>query len=135
MEARVITILNRLHRKDSVTGLDVWYKTILHDIPYTVEKVTTMTDTRLRMGQSFNILIPFLSEYKDYRTWKEAPDIGFTMSQGDYIFIGVEIEDEITPNNVQKLKDQYSQSVCEVQTIFEVPKKFDAKYRLKVSGI
>jgi hypothetical protein len=37
MDAQIITIANKLARKDSVTGMDVWYKTKILDVPYSVE--------------------------------------------------------------------------------------------------
>ena len=53
MEAKVITIANRLNRKDSVTGLDVWYTTKMSNISYSKEKVTTVNGTQVSMGDSF----------------------------------------------------------------------------------
>ena len=59
MEAKVITIANRLNRTDSVTGLDVWYKTELHNITYSKERVTDVNGTQVSGGEVFTILIPF----------------------------------------------------------------------------
>ena len=132
-----ITILNKLKRQDSVTGLDVWYKTILEDIKYSQTKVTTVVGTEVSMGQQFTILIPFTGKYVPYNDWKNSSnkDNTFTISQGDYIFLGIGLEEEVTPNNVLKLKNQYEPQVCEVRSIEEVPQKYGVKVQLRISGV
>lgn len=132
-----ITILNKLKRQDSVTGLDVWYKTIFEDIKYSQTKVTTVIGTEVSMGQQFTILIPFTGRYVPYNDWKNSSnkDNTFTISQGDYIFLGIGLEEEVTPNNVLKLKNQYEPQVCEVRSIEEVPKKYGVKIQLRISGV
>ena len=55
MDAQVITIANRLARADSVTGLDVWYKTFIHDIPYMKERVTNVNGSQVSMGEAFTV--------------------------------------------------------------------------------
>lgn len=132
-----ITILNKLKRQDSVTGLDVWYKTIFEDIKYSQTKVTTVVGTEVSMGQQFTILIPFTGKYVPYNEWKNSSnkDNTFTVSQGDYIFLGIGLEEEVTPNNVLKLKNQYEPQVCEVRSIEEVPQKYGVKVQLRISGV
>ena len=86
-----ITILNRLKKKDSTTGLDVWYKTILNDIKYKQDKVTSVVGTEVSMGEEYVILIPFSNNYVPYHEWKNSADKDntYTMSQGDYIYLGI----------------------------------------------
>lgn len=136
MEAKVITIANRLNRTDSVTGLDVWYKANLHNIIYSKERITDVNGTQVSMGEAFTILIPFDSYYKPYNEWKklENKDDFYTMSQGDYIFI-TEVQEDIQPNTIMTLKNSYKPLVCEVRSIIEVPQKFSTAIRLKVSGV
>lgn len=135
-----ITILNRLKRKDSVTGLDVWYKTILKDVKYKQDKVTTVVGTDVSMGESYTILIPFNENYKPYNVWKNSTDkdTTYTMSQGDYIYLGIELAENVNPSNVVKLKTQYEPNVCEVRSIEEVPmdsKKYGIKIQLRIGGV
>ncbi len=132
-----ITILNKLKHQDSSTGLDVWYKTIMKDIKYTNTKVTSVVGTEVSMGQQFIILIPFTDKYLPYAEWKNSnqKDNTFTISQGDYIFLGSELEEEITPNNILKTKTKYEPNVCEVRSIEEVPQKYGVKIQLRISGV
>lgn len=136
MEAKVITIANRLNRTDSVTGLDVWYKTELHDIIYSKERVTDVNGTQVSVGEVFTILIPFDKYYKSYIEWKKLADKDsfYTLSQGDYIFL-TQVEEDIQPNNIMTLKNSYKPLVCEVRSIIEVSQKHGATIRLKVSGV
>ena len=137
MDAKVITIANKLAKKDSVTGLDVWYTTKLYDIPYSIERIATATGTIVSVGQVINVLIPFNDKYKHYRDWISLPDKEnfYTMSQGDYIFIDIDLEEEVTASNIIKLKEKYSPDVCKVSSIIEVPERYGVKYQLKVGAI
>lgn len=137
MDATVITIANKLRKKDSVTGLDVWYKTKLYNIPYSINKVETVNGTVVSVGQTINILIPFSDRYRKYRDWiKEVSRENFyTMSQGDYIFIDIDIDEDITPNNIVKLKDTYAPDSYRVSAITEVPQRNGVLYQLKVVAI
>lgn len=137
MEAKVITIFNKLARQDSQTGLDVWYKQVLKDIPYSIEKVTNVNGTSVSMGETFTILIPFNDKYLAYNEWKQSldKDSAFTMSQGDIIVLDTEVEDIATPNTIPSIKTKYKPKVCEVRSIIEVPKRPGVNIQLKVSGI
>lgn len=137
MEAKVITILNRLARQDSQTGLDVWYKQVLKDVPYKIEKVTNVVGTTVSMGETFTILIPFNDKYLPYNEWKQAldKDSVFTLSQGDIIVLDAEVDDTITPNTIPTIKNKYKPKACEVRSIVEVPKRPGVNIQLKVSGI
>lgn len=128
-----ITICNKLNHKDSVTGLDVWYKTVLENIKYKKDKVTSVVGTDVSMGNSFTILIPFSDKYLPYSEWKDSNrDTHYTMSQGDYIFF-TDLQEEVTPSNVTELKSQYV--CCEVRSVEEVVKKYGVKIQLRVSGV
>lgn len=136
MDALTITIANRLAKTDSITGLDVWYKCFLHNIQYSIERVTDVNGTQVSMGQAFTILIPFDDKYKPYDEWKnlENKDFYYTLSQGDYIFLK-EINEDFLPNSIIQLKNKHKGGVCEVRSIIEVPKRYGATIRLKVSGV
>lgn len=136
MVAHTVTLLNKLPKKDSITGLDVWYKTILHDIPYKKESVTNVTGTVTSMGEVFTILIPFSSLYLPYHEWKNGKmDTHYTINQGDYLFLNVDIAQDVTPSNVVTLKNQHEPFVCEVKTFTEVEEKNGVKFQLRVGGI
>lgn len=137
MTAKTITICNRLNRVHSQTGLDVWYKHILHDIPYSIQCVATVNGTQTAIGEVFEILIPFDDDYLSYKEWKDDThkDTHYSMNQGDLIFIDVDIPDTITPNNIVNLKNLHKPNVIEVRSIMEVQKRQGVNYRLKVSGI
>lgn len=136
MEAKVITIANRLNRKDSVTGLDVWYTTKMSNISYSKEKVTTVNGTQVSMSESYNILIPFTEKYMSYDDWKSTDnrDSYYTISQGDFIFL-VDVLEDIQTNNIIQLKNKYEPFVCEVRSVIEVPRRNGATIQLKVSGV
>lgn len=137
MEAPVITILNKLNRKDSVTGLDVWFKATLNNVPYNIKTVQSIMGTTVSVGQIYEVLIPFDDNYLSYEDWvKEVDKTKFyTINQGDLIFIGKDITDVITPNNVQQIRLNNEPYVCEVRSIMEVPKRAGVSYRLRVSGV
>lgn len=135
----IITICNKLKRQDSVTGLDVWYKTVLGKVKYKQTKVTSVVGTDVSMGQSYTILIPFDEKYMPYEEWKSATnkETRYTMSQGDYIFFR-NLTEEVTPNNIVKLKTKYEPNVCQVRSIEEIPidsQKYGIKIQLRVGGV
>lgn len=127
-----ITLLNKLKRQDSQTGLEVWYKTFL-DVDYYSERVQNVTEKDVSMNETFTVLIPFSDKYHYYHLWKSMnKDNIYTLSQGDYIVFG-EVEEEITPNNIQSIVNQYRH--CEVRSIEEREKILDANYQFKVGGV
>lgn len=134
MDAQVITIANKLRKNDSVTGLDVWYKTKILDVPYKVEFIANASGTVTSNGQIINVLIPFSDKYKPYREWCKLPDKEnyYTMSQGDYIFIDIDLVDDVNPTSIVKLKERYAPNAVKVISIIEVPKRNLIKYQLKV---
>ena len=134
MNAKSITLCNKLARKDSITNLDVWYKTVLHDIPYTMKRVSTVSGQTVSVGQTFMILIPFDDEYQSYDEWVKSGGKGYTLSEGDLIFFR-ELEEEVTPNTIQKIKNQYEPNVCEVRSIVEVPDRAGVGFRFKIEGV
>lgn len=139
MIANVITICNKLNRIHSNIGLDVWYSHKLYDISYSIERVTTVNGSNTFVGEVFNILIPFSDDYLPYMQWKDSleKDTKYTMNQGDYIFLGIDLSEQVTPNTIQQLRNSYKPNVCEVRSIMEVPKRqgINIQIQLKVSGV
>lgn len=132
-----ITILNKLKRTDSITGLDVWYKTVIKSCTYSRTKISNVNGQVVSMGTQFTILIPFTNKYVPYHKWKdlENKDTKFTLSNQDIIILGEIKEKEITPNNIVSIKNKYSPNACEIRNIEEVENKFDTRYQFRVNGI
>lgn len=128
-----ITICNKLKRQDSLTGLDVWYKTVLHGIKFKKDKVSSVVGTDVSLGNSFTVLIPFTGRYKSYSDWKDGDrETTYTMNQGDFIFFE-ELTEDVTPSNIVKLKS--AKECCEVRSVEEVLQKYGVKIQLRVSGV
>lgn len=131
------TILNKLNRNDSVTGLDVWYKTFIANIVYTSTTERSVLGTTVSVGEVITILIPFDDKYMDYQEWKssEIKDNHYSMSPGDLIILDTYIEDDVTPNSINKIKESYGKKVCEVRSVKEVIKRPGINYRLRIEAI
>lgn len=134
---KTITILNKLNRKDSATGLDVWYKSVIKNASYYTEKTTNVSGTNVSMGQTFKVLIPFNDNYLNYAEWKKAgKQTGhFTISQGDYIVLGEIEETQITPNNIQSIRQKYEPNVCDVRFFTELNDRGGATVQLRIEGV
>lgn len=129
---KTITLLNKLNRKDSQTGLDVWYKTILTANVYN-QKVTSAVGMDVSMNETYTILIPFSDKYSTYHLWKSMnKDEHYTLKQGDVIIFD-EVEEEVTTNNIAEIQKQYES--CVVRTIEQREKILDANYQFKVGAV
>lgn len=137
MDSKVITICNKLNRKDSQTGLDVWYKHFLENVTYSIERVQNVNGTVTSVGEVFNILIPFNSGYLPYNEWKDSVNKNnhFTLQQGDYIFLDERLIEDVNPNSILAIRNAYKPRVCEIRSITEVPNRGFNKYQFKVVGI
>ena len=137
MESKVITICNRLNRTDSLTGLDVWYQNKIYKCLYKIETLANIVDTKTSVGQVFEILIPFDSNYLPYEQWKSTPnkESYYTLNIGDVLFIDAIIPEIITPNDIINLKNKLKHVACEIRSIVEVPDRTGVNYRFKVSGV
>ena len=131
-----ITLLNKLKRKDSVTNTDVWYKTKIQNCVYKKDRITTVNGTVVSMGQAFTILIPFTGNYLPYKDWKKLEDkTGFyTLSEQDIIIIDDVIE-EVTPQNITQIKNDYEPNTCEIRSIEQVNQVFSVQFEFRVSGV
>ena len=131
-----ITLLNRLKRKDSVTNTDVWYKTKIQNCVYKKDRITTVNGTVVSMGQAFTVLIPFTGNYLPYKDWKKLEDkTGFyTLSEQDVIILDDVIE-EVTPQNITQIKNDYEPNTCEIRSIEQVNQVFSVQFEFRVSGV
>lgn len=132
-----VTILNKLRKSDSVTGVDVWYKSFLPDVAYKKEVIRDLNGTNVSVSETITILIPFDSKYTPYLKWKDLADKEnyYTLSVGDLIFLDVYLEEEPTPNIISTLRTKYASVCCDVKSIEEVEQKYGVIYRLKVGAI
>ena len=131
-----ITLLNKLKRKDSITNLDIWYKTLIQDCVYKKDKISNVTGSVVSMGQEFTILIPFTSKYIPYNEWKKLEDKTgvYTLSTQDVIILG-EVTEEVTDKNIVQIKNDYEPNTCEIRSIEQVDQKLSVKFEFRVGGV
>ena len=131
-----ITLLNRLKRKDSVTNTDVWYKTKIQNCVYKKDRITTVNGPVVSMGQAFTVLIPFTGNYLPYKDWKKLEDkTGFyTLSEQDVIILD-DVMEEVTPQNITQIKNDYEPNTCEIRSIEQVNQVFSVQFEFRVSGV
>lgn len=131
-----ITLLNKLKRKDSVTNVDVWYKTTIENCVFKKDRISNINGTTVTMGQQFTILIPFTGKYISYKDWKNLEDKSgyYTLSNQDIIILD-EVTEEVTANNITEIKNAYEPNTCEIRSIEQVDNKLSVKYEFRVGGV
>ncbi len=135
MKTDKVTILCKVPRQQSGSGLDEWYKMPLTGCVYKRSKITNVTGTTVSMSQVYTVLIPFDDAYVPYDQWVGLADKQdtYSVSQGAYIVFG-EVKEEITPDTVRDILDAFPNH-CEIRSIEEVEQTHGAKYCLKVQGV
>jgi len=131
-----VTILNKLKRTDSKTGVDVWRKSTVDDVVWYTKSARSAGSSSVFIGTYITVLFPFNSRYLPYMEWKKPgnQDEHFTMSSGDYIILG-DVPENITANNIIKVLEQYGENVCQVKHHNANYKRFGARVQLKVEGV
>ena len=131
-----VTILNKLKRTDSKTGVDVWRKSTVDDVVWYTKSARSAGSSSVFIGTYITVLFPFNSRYLPYMEWKKPgnQEEHFTMSSGDYIILG-DVPENITANNIIKVLEQYGENVCQVRHHNANYKRFGAKVQLKVEGV
>ena len=131
-----VTILNKLKRTDSKTGVDVWRKSTVDDVVWYTKSARSAGSSSVFIGTYITVLFPFNSRYLPYMEWKKPgnQDGHFTMSSGDYIILG-DVPENITANNIVKVLEQYGENVCQVKHHNANYKRFGARVQLKVEGV
>lgn len=129
-----VIVANKLPFDKSSTGQDVWYKTYVDVIDYTVDKVTNANGAEVSMGEAYTILFPFNDKYLPSKDWTDSNnrDNTYTMQQGDIIFFD-DFPDAITSNTILELQDMYQS--CEVRVVEEREQMYGVKEQLRVSGV
>jgi len=132
---KTITIVNKLKKADIVGGtVDLWYKTVIHGVDFKKVLVKNVSGTTVSMGESHMVLIPFFKGYLPYSEWKLNPLAGFTASQGDYIFLGMELEEIPTAATITAIKNLYEPNVCDIRMVTVAQNNGIAKTQLKIDG-
>lgn len=131
-----VTILNKLKRTDSKTGVDVWRKSTVDDVVWYTKSTRSAGSSSVFIGTYITVLFPFNSRYLPYMEWKKPgnQEEHFTMSCGDYIILG-DVPENITANNIIKVLEQYGENVCQVKHHNANYKRFGARVQLKVEGV
>lgn len=131
-----VTILNKLKRTDSKTGVDVWRKSTVDDVVWYTKSARSAGSSSVFISTYITVLFPFNSRYLPYMEWKKPgnQEEHFTMSSGDYIILG-DVPENITANNIIKVLEQYGENVCQVKHHNANYKRFGARVQLKVEGV
>ena len=131
-----ITILNRLKRKDSVAGTDVWYKSVINNCTYKKDRISGVDGKVVSMGQEFTILIPFTGKYMPYNEWKNLEDKTgfFTISNQDVIILE-DVEEEVTDKTIISVKQNHEPNTCEVRSIEQVIKRTGVNFEFRIGGV
>ena len=131
-----ITIFNKLRRNDSVTGMDIWYKTVIENAVWYTDSARSAGGQNVYIGSYITILIPFENNYLPYIEWKKPgmQDNYYTMSLSDYVIKGL-VEEEVDANNIVKTLEKYGEDVCLVKHHNELHNRFGATVQLKVQGV
>lgn len=133
---QTITVLNKLRRSDSLTGRDVWYKTIINDAVWYTDSARSAGNSTVYIGSYITVLVPFHDDYLDYLEWRKfgKQDDYFTISVGDYVVKGI-VEEEITAENIIKVLETYGENVCYVRHHNANHDRFGARVQLKIQGV
>lgn len=126
-----ITIINKLNKAESATGLDVWVKHTLHECSWSSKEIETAAGTQTSVGRVTKVQIPSGKNpnYKPYHDWSKAgnQEDFWTISEGDYVVLG-EVAEEVNASNIVKTMAKYKPNQCRIQ-MFE-----DLTVKLQSSG-
>lgn len=130
---QTITICNKLAGKDSTTKIDTWKKTVLHNCFFKQHTSRDISGTTVSVGNSVIIRIPQNPDFKEYAEWKNDISVGFSISLGDYIFLG-ELEEDISANNIVSVYNAHKPNSCVIRAV-NLNEKFGFLEHYKVEGV
>ena len=134
--AGTITIVNTLNRADTVLETnDEYYKTVLTDCRFVSKTVRTVSGNTVSIGKTSVVLIPFGKGYLPYDEWKDDVTKGFTVSDHDTIFLGMELQEIPTRENITSLKNTYKNSICDVRIVNVAKQNGMVDIELKIEGV
>lgn len=132
---KTITICNKLKKAD-IPGatVDQWIKTVLTECCEIKEvPIKNVVGNTVSMGKTITVLIPFGKGYLPYNTWKSDTTKGYTMTQGDTLFLNMELTENPTNATITSLKNLYP--TCDVRIIQIIEQNGMATVEVKVEGV
>lgn len=131
---KTITICNKLKKAD-IPGatVDQWVKTVLQNCEIKEVPIKNVVGNTVSMGKTITVLIPFGKGYLPYNTWKSNTTKGYTMTQGDILFLNMELVENPTNATITSLKNLYS--TCDVRIIQIIEENGMATVEVKVEGV
>lgn len=130
-----ITLLNKLSAHDSLTKLDVWKKTVIHNCFFKSQTVRNINGTTVSLGSSFLCRVPKSPDYVPYSKWREDIAQGFTFSVGDIIIRGEIEETDINPNNVTQILTKYRPEAFRISAFSDNTGKIEALEHYRIEGV
>ena len=131
-----VTIVNKFQHKDNGTKKDILYKTVLKNVTFYKNADNLTSTTHNGVVEDYTFLLPFNDSFISYDKWikKENKDGWYTMSIGDFIFVG-ELADDVTADNIQALRNANKSKCCEVTFFTCADRRFGNLIQLKVKGV
>ena len=111
------TIINKLKKADSATGVDVWYKHELYDCFWDVISQATQAGQQTYLGATKSVQIPANQgiPFAEYELWAQGNmDSHFTVSPDDYIVLG-EVHEDINAGNIVSVMNKYGDKACRIK--------------------
>lgn len=104
-----ITIYNREYIPE--TRLDVWHRTVIHDVNFHADNKVQQTDGGLKSADAYKVRIPETSpdkEYLDPESYAatENKELYWTLQADDYVVRGICDKEIVSPQDLQKEKYQ-----------------------------
>jgi hypothetical protein len=136
MYDKTVTIVNKLKKADTQNNLtDLWIKTVIHNSEFKRVSQSNINGTTVSMGETIVVLIPFGNGYLPYNEWKKDTTKGYTITQGDVVFLGMELDEIPTSANITALKLQYKPNVCEARVINVAENVGLTMVEVKIEGV
>jgi hypothetical protein len=136
MYNKTITICNKLKKADTQNNsTDLWIKTVIRNAEFKRVSQSNINGTAVSMGEAIVVLIPFGNGYLPYNEWKKDVTKGYTITQGDVVFLGMELDEIPTSANITALKLQYKPNVCEARVINVAENVGLTRVEVKIEGV
>lgn len=126
-----IYLTNKLKRNDNPENVDFWKVTEIDSCLVKRTGKATLSDRRVDDVCNYIVLIPF-GNFNRYETWKTDTSNGYTISQGDFIFL--KNPGTVTAQNIATIHNQMGDDSIEVKNYEIAKKRFDVNYEIKVTG-
>lgn len=135
MYDKTITICNKLKKADTQSGItDLWIKTVIKNAEINKVSQSNINGTTVSLGETIVVLIPFGNGYLPYNEWKADTTKGYTVTQGDIVFLGMELDEIPTSANITVLKLQYKPNVCDARVINVAENVGLTRVEVKIEG-